>query len=99
PPPGWAFYTGWGTRGTNPDGSTYAYVPGYVYDKIVPHYLTEGAYKQLVRCPTQPLEEISPSHLGGQNITAAMLNASPYYDTSFYYRGWTMEYGPGLIPG
>lgn len=93
-PDDWRFWLGWGMRGANPDGSTYSYTPDRIYDKVVPHYLSEGAYKELVACPSWPRGEISPHHLGGANITNADLAASPYYDTSYYYRGWTMEFGP-----
>ncbi|MCC7351931.1 MAG: prepilin-type N-terminal cleavage/methylation domain-containing protein [Phycisphaerales bacterium] len=98
PPPYWAFYYGWGTRGTNPDGTTYAYAENYVFDKMVPAYLKEGAWKQLMVCPAVPREEISPNDQTG-NITNAQLASSPYYDTSWYYRGWSMEWGPDLLPG
>ncbi|MCC6424352.1 MAG: prepilin-type N-terminal cleavage/methylation domain-containing protein [Phycisphaerales bacterium] len=98
PPPYWAFYYGWGTRGTNPDGTTYAYAENYVFDKMVPSYLKEGAWKQLMVCPAVLREEISPNNLTG-NITNAQLASSPYYDTSWYYRGWSMEWGSDLLTG
>jgi len=98
PPPYWAFYYGWGTRGTNPDGSTYQYSADLLYDKMVSAYVKEGAWKKLMVCPAVPAEEISPNNLGG-NITFSQLESSPYYDTSWYYRGWSMEWGPDVLAG
>lgn len=98
PPTSWQFWYGWGTRGTNSNGSTYEYVPERVYDKLVPNYLSEGAYKKLMLCPAVPANEISPNHLSDP-ITNAQLAASPHYDSPYYYRGWSMEWGPDVLAG
>lgn len=99
PPDYFAFYNGWGTRGTNANGTTYDFCANYLYDMLVPNYLEEGSYKKLVRCPYVGPEDISPTDQGAAIITTGTLAASPNYDTSYYYRGWTMEWGPALIAG
>lgn len=87
----------WGNVGAS-GGSYQAH---RIHDKLVPHYLGESAYDELLICPFVPPEEVWPNQLPeGTTLTSSNWNTSPAYAESvWYYRGWTKWSGPTAVGG